>query len=302
MSVPVSFTHVLNPFPAREGSEHSIASRVTWASLQVALQTSMKAGLKVDWKAVILPGDEAAVDPSVQSTVYLTRTVQDVAKLMPRRPLPLIGDILQLGASDIDSTHLIFSNMDIAVLPHFYIAAHEAASRTFGPEVPFTIARTNVDSSLAHEPLHVLYEAQGSAGHGYDCFVMPRSLLSRLDLGNCCIGAPHFDLLLFAELDMFSGRRARHIDDQHLTFHLGNDIAWAAMIDYVEHNLNECLAAIERIRSTHQVTPGSILDRYARHHFAANATLASSLLRRAKRIPGFGSLVHQVKRAMGRQY
>ena len=91
-------------------------------------------------------------------------------------------------------------------------------------------------------------------------------------------------------------------EDQVLTFHLGNDIAWAAMIEYPEHNLSESLAAIGRMRAALDVVSGGVPDRYARMHFAVNAPLANGWMRKAKRVPGFAQMVLWVKRAMGRQF
>ncbi|MDO8312060.1 MAG: hypothetical protein Q7T25_08980, partial [Sideroxyarcus sp.] len=124
----------------------------------------------------------------------------------------------------------------------------------------------------------------------------------KLDLGACCIGAPHFDQLLFMALDVLSGHRAKSLNDQRLTFHLGNDIAWAAMMDYVEHNLLESLAAIARMKARHEIVPSSAFDRLDKRHFQRNAQLSSVLLRKVRRIPGLSSVILSVKRAIGRQY
>ena len=302
MSSPVSFTHLLNPFPARPGSEHAVASRVTWQSVRAAHAMAAAAGIAVEVRALILPGDEAAVEPPTASTVHLTRSVMDVAELTPRRPLPLIADLLTLGEQGCAGSHVIFSNMDIALQPNFYTSVHDLVTRQLGPQVPFTVGRLNVDRTLADGPMEALYAASGPLGLGYDCFVMPRGLIPKLDLGLCCIGAPHFDQLLYMELDALSGQRLRSIDDQRLTFHLGSDIAWAAMIDHVEFNLRESLGAIARMRKTLDIPPGSLFDRLDRHHFRRNATLTSALLRKVKRVPGLAELVLKVKRGLGRQF
>ena len=301
MNTDVSFTHLLNPFPARPGSEHAIASRVTWATLRAAHAHAVEQGVAVTCRAVVLPGDESAIEAPCSSTVHLARTVADVADLKPLRPLPLIGDLLKLGVESATSSHIVFSNMDIAVQPHFYTALHALVDK-LGIDVPFTVARTNIDAALADAPLEKLYAAEGSLGHGYDCFVIPSPLVAKLDLGNSCIGAPHFDQLLYMALDILSAGRVRSFNHEHLTFHLGNDIAWAAMMDYVEHNLAEALAAIERMKRSHPVKPDSAFDRLNKGHFRRNARLSSRMLRKVRRIPGFGTFVLGVKRALGRQY
>src|SRR5215471_10391283 len=120
MSRSISFSHIINPFPAAEGSEHWIASRITFASLRRAVEEAGRAGLDVEVRAVVLRGDERAIEPPAVAAPMLTRTIQDVRSLKPARPLPLITDILAKGAEGARGDYLIFSNMDIAVQPHFY--------------------------------------------------------------------------------------------------------------------------------------------------------------------------------------
>ena len=260
-------------------------------------------GIEVTCRAVVLPGDDAAIELPAQDKVYLERTVQDIVRLSPVRPMPLIGDILRLGANGASTTHVVFSNMDISVQPRFYAALRELiAHPDVGLGVPFTVARVNIDPALATAPLESLYAAQGVPGVGYDCFVIPTRLIRELDLGSSCIGAPHFDQLLVMALDAACGHRFRHFSRAGLTFHLGNDIAWAAMLDYVEYNLAEALSAITRMRQYYNIQPGSLFDKFDQGHFRRNAKLSSALLRKLKRIPGLSQAILNAKRAIGRQY
>jgi hypothetical protein len=45
MNSNISFTHILNPFPAKEGSERAIASSVTWRTLRVAKELAVEHGI-----------------------------------------------------------------------------------------------------------------------------------------------------------------------------------------------------------------------------------------------------------------
>lgn len=298
----VSFTHVLNPFRAPAGSEHAIASRLTWQTLRTAQRHAAEHGVAVNFRAVILPGDEAAVEPPATPWAQLTRTVQNIAPLKPSRPLPLIADVLRAGAGTASNTHVVFSNMDIAVQPHFYTALHELITSTLGRDVPFTVPRVNIPAALADGPIEAMRAARGTPGLGFDCFVVPRELVGRLDLGNCCLGAAHFDLLLFMALDAVSGGRVSQVESARLTFHLGNDIAWSAMIDYVEHNLAESLAAIARMRRCYPIVPDGAFDKLDRRHFQRNASRASRVLRTLRRLPVLSSVVLHAKRALRRQF
>lgn len=298
----VSFTHILNPFTASAGSVNEIASRLTWRTLRVAHANATRQGLTVDCCAVILAGDESAIEGPASRSAYLSRTIQDIATLKPTRPFPLISDILSAGAIDSKSTHIIFSNMDIAVQPDFYVALKNICCHMVGRDVPFTVPRINIDATLVSGDLSDMYKASGPLGVGFDCFVIPRGLIMQLDLGTCCIGAPHFDQMLLIALDVLSAYKVRRLYDQRLTFHLGNDIAWTSMLDYIEHNLAESIAAIERIKRKNVILEGSVFDEIDRRHFQRNSTLSSRLLRKIRRVPGLSSLILSVKRALGRQY
>ncbi|MDP1757414.1 MAG: hypothetical protein Q8L38_08220, partial [Pseudohongiella sp.] len=229
-----SFCHIINPFPAPENSEHGIASKITYESLRIAAEKARKRGIQVEVNAIVLPGDEIAIKPPAKLAGRLGRTVQDIRPLSPQRPFPLIYDILQLGAESSNCDYLIFTNMDIAVQPDFYLQLHEIIEKRFEPGTPFTVYRRNISSRYnSIEQLPEMYGQPGQVAYGYDCFVFPKSYVSQLDLGNCCLGAAHFDYLLFIALDAVSGFRVKRINDLPLTFHIGNDIAWSSQINYI---------------------------------------------------------------------
>lgn len=301
--MPVSFCHLINPFPCPEDSEHGIASRITYASLCLAADEAAKRGIRVEVNAVVLPGDEIAIKSPAKLAGYLNRTVQDVHPMAPKRPFPLIADILLTGAESSNCDYLIFTNMDIAIQPSFYVQLQEIIEQRFESGTPFTVYRRNISSHYNRiEQLPEMHRQAGQIAYGYDCFVFPASYVSQLDLGNCCIGAAHFDYLLFIMLDAVSGFRARRVNDLPLTFHIGNDIAWSSQIDYIEHNLTESLAAIQRMRSRFEIPDDSNFARMERAHFLPNARLDSRLLRKLKRLPGIGPLALSVKRWLGRSH
>lgn len=301
--MPTSFCHIINPFPCPETSEHGIASKITYESLRIAVEDAHKQGIEVEVHAVVLPGDEVAIKPPAKLAGHLARTVQDIRPMSPRRPLPLISDILTTGAGATHCDYLIFTNMDIAVQPDFYSQLHEIIEKRFEPGTPFTVYRRNISSHYTRiEQLPEMYRQPGQVAYGYDCFVFPRSYVPQLDLGNCCIGAAYFDYLLFIALDAVSGFRAKRINDRALTFHLGNDIAWSSQIDYIEHNLAESLRAIQRMHKHFDVPVDSNFARMEHSQFLPHARIDSRLLRKLKRVPGIGSLALRVKRWLGKSH
>lgn len=301
--MPISFCHIINPFPCPEDSEHGVASKITYESLRLAVDKAQQNGLQVEVKAVVLPGDEDAIKAPASLGGQLSRTIQDIHLLLPQRPYPLIADILNIGAGASSSDYLIFTNMDIAVQPDFYLQLHEIIEKRFEAGTPFTVYRRNIPSRYNRiEQLPEMYRESGEIAYGYDCFVFPRSFAADLDLGSCCIGAAHFDYLLFIALDAVSGFKVKRINDLPLTFHIGNDIAWSSQIDYIEHNLQESLAAIQRMRKRVDIPVNSHFAHMEASHFLPNARLDSRLLRKVKRLPGIGHLALIIKRWLGKSH
>ena len=301
--MPPTFCHIINPFPCPEHSEHGIASAITYESLRIAAEEAQKRGIQVEVNAVVLPGDEIAIKPPAKLAGHIGRTIQDIRPMSPTRPFPLIADILRTGAESSKCDYLIFTNMDIAVQPNFYVQLHEIVEKRFEPDTPFTVYRRNISSHYNRiEQLPEMYRQPGQIAYGYDCFVFPKLYVSQLDLGNCCIGAAHFDYLLFIALDAASGFRTQRINDLPLTFHIGNDIAWSSQIDYIEHNLAESLAAIRRIRRRFEIPESSNFARMERAHFLPNARINSRVFRKLKRLPGIGPLALTFKRWLGKSH
>ena len=282
---------------------NGVASRITYESLRIAAEQGRGYGIHIEVNAVVLLGDEIAIKPPAKLSGILERTVQDICPLRPQRPYPLISDILRVGAESTNCDYLIFSNMDIAVQPDFYLQLNEIIERRFEPGAPFTVYRRNIPSYFnSIDQLPEMYREGGKIAYGYDCFVFPKSYVAQMDLGNCCIGAAHFDYLLFMALDAVSGFRVRRINDIPLTFHIGNDIAWSSQMDYIEYNLVESLNAIERMRERFLVPEESNFARMERLHFRPNARIDSRLLRKLKKLPGFGPMALYFKRWLGRSH
>lgn len=303
MTMPISFCHIINPFSCPENSEHGIASKITFESLRIAVEEARKHGTQVEVNAVVLPGDEIAIKPPAKLAGRLTRTVQDIRPISPKKPFPLISDILRIGAESSNCDYLIFTNMDIAVQPDFYLQLQEIIEKRFEPGTPFIVYRRNIPNHYnSIEQLTEMYRQPGTIAYGYDCFVFPKSYVSQLDLGNCCIGAAHFDYLLFIALDAVSGFRAKRVNDLPCTFHIGNDITWSSQINYIEHNLAESLAAIQRMRRRFDVPKNSNFERMEHLHFLPNARFDSRLLRKLKRLPGIGQLALIFKRWLGKSH
>lgn len=299
----VSFTHIINPFVCAPDSEHGIASRITIASMVAAVKNARKSGIGVEINAVILQGDEAAVEFPAQLAGYLARTVQDLRPMRPLRLFPLISDILNMGAEKALGSYIVFTNMDISLQPDFYVKLNALIQERFDEDTPFIVYRRNIPGHYRElDQLPLMYAEPGTVAYGYDCFIFPRRYLSQLDLGNCCVGAAHFDYLMFMALDAVSGFRMQRVNDIPLTFHIGNDISWSGQMEYIEYNLGESMAAIGRMRRCYEVPDDSHFARLERNHFRPNARIDSKMFRKMKRLPGIAPLTVMIKRWLGKSH
>ena len=90
------FTHVINPFTARPGTNHGRAQAVTFASMRRAVREAENAGIGVEIFGAVFPEDRGVVEPPVVPIAELTRSVQDITALKPVKRLPLLADILDV--------------------------------------------------------------------------------------------------------------------------------------------------------------------------------------------------------------
>lgn len=288
---------MVNPFPAKPGSEHDRAQRVTFASMRRAVAEAEADGPEVEVVAAILPGDEAAVEPPTRPAAWLERTVTDLAAFKNKRPLPLVGDLLRVGAeagADTDTDdgggnhepdYLIYTNIDIALQPHFYRAVADKIE-TLGRDRGFVINRRTIPAPYAGpDDLEAMYHEPGERHPGWDCFVFPMAWVSRMDLGDSCIGSLWFAGLLLANMDILSGFRSVIYRDDHLTFHIGDDKQWVSMTEYEQHNLNEAVAAMSRLTAEIEAMPQSSFTFVYQRRLAQACSLKYRVIRRMKRFP-----------------
>jgi hypothetical protein len=101
---------------------------------------------------------------------------------------------------------------------------------------------------------------------GFDCFVLRRELINRLNLGAVCLGAGAADLPLVLSLVKLA-RPFVVLADAHLTFHIGDEQAWQheRLNAYAEHNNRQVVACAERLEQEHGPFEPSECPTYSYH-------------------------------------
>ncbi|MDC7995721.1 hypothetical protein [Altibacter sp. HG106] len=210
----------------------------------------------------------------------LTRSVLDVGSFSVPRKLPLLRDILERAVEhDANADYIIYTNTDIALQPQFYLFIKEKIEQGLDA---FVINRRTIASSYSLDTLAAAYSAVGVKHPGFDCFVFKSDLFANFDLQNVCIGASKVGITLLANLIIY-GSEFQLFEQEHLTFHLGEDKIWQnpKYRDYFDHNCRESLKVYDSLKAKND----SFLDHQVLHkhwNLLQNAITATTDQKRDK--------------------
>ena len=116
------FAHVVNSVKVAPSSDLYIAQPITFESMRIAQQLAATFSIPVELCAVNFPEDDEIVPKFFGCRRHLERSVLDVGRFSIPRKLPLIKDILDRATAATQAEFIIYSNVDIAVVPHFYLS------------------------------------------------------------------------------------------------------------------------------------------------------------------------------------
>ena len=240
----LSLAHIVNPVIVPESSDLFPAQPVTFETMRRARATARNLADVVLLSAQF-PEDRPLVPNDFIATPDLERSALDLGEFKTPRKLPLVRDILdRLYEHTPHADVLIYTNVDIALMPHFYTVVERFIDQGLDALV---INRRTITSELQGiDAIPLMYAQVGKPHPGYDCFVFRRELYPQFELGNVFIGAPHVGKTLRVNL-FCNADGYKRFKNLHLTFHLGNDQTWRSdkYDDYAKQNLAE----FERILS-----------------------------------------------------
>ncbi|MBN1224480.1 MAG: hypothetical protein JXB23_14625, partial [Candidatus Aminicenantes bacterium] len=214
--------HIINPVVVMPSSDLSIAQPITFASMTAAREFARSA-VNVEFYSAQFPEDRPIVPEDFAMTPDLERSVLDVTSFELERKLPLIKDILDRLYKSTSADFMIYTNVDIALMPAFFSAVDRIVADGYDA---FVINRRTIsDRYKSVNDLPLMYAEAGESHKGWDCFVFSRSLYPGFDTGNACIGAGWIGRVLITNMACLA-RNFRIFDDLHLTFHRGNEKIW----------------------------------------------------------------------------
>lgn len=234
--------HIINPVLVDESSDLFVAQPVTFETMRIARDFCL-GQVDVELFSAQYAEDHPFIPSGFHHTPDLHRSVLDYGQFQRQRKLPLLRDILDRLFEATSADYLIYTNVDIALLPHFYSAVDQFIRTGYDA---FVINRRTIDDRyVSLEQIPLMYADVGRPHRGWDCFVFRRDAYPDYTLGRICVGAPHVGLAFIANL-VAHASAFREFRSQHLTFHIGDDRSWrgGSFTDYAEHNTNEALKVL----------------------------------------------------------
>ncbi len=241
--------HIVNPVIVSKSSDLHVAQPITFESMRVARQLAAKK-VNIDFVSAQYPEDHSLVPDDFLMTPDLERSILDVGNFQQQRKLPFIVDILDRLYESTDADYLIYSNVDIALMPHFYLAVHAMIASGYDA---FVINRRTIPGgcqSIGELPL--MYSEVGKYHEGHDCFVFPRKLYPDFVLENVCVGIAWIGRALIWNLACH-GQHFEEFGRKDLTFHIGDDkpTQGTAFYDYRAYNKSQARSIIEELTRRH---------------------------------------------------
>lgn len=240
------FAHIINPVVVKESSDLYAAQPVTFETLRVARKLA-QGSVDVTLLSAQYEEDRKVVPDFLRTTPDLTHSVLDFGEFKRKRKFPILKDILdRMYDAAPDAEYLVYTNVDIALMPGFYLALDALIGEGFDA---FVInRRTITDRYKRVEEIPLMYSESGESHPGHDCFVFRRDAYPGFRLCNVCIGINWVGRALIYNL-VCHAQNFKEFKRKHLTFHLGNDKTWKKdeYTDYVAHNKRELLKILAEL-------------------------------------------------------
>jgi len=251
----ITIAHIINPVKVSERSDLYRSQPVTFETMRVASEYSALKdhGVEVQLFAAYFPEDEPFIPPLFTKTPPLDRSVPDMGRFVKTRKLPLLVDILdRLHDAAPSADYYVYTNADIALLPHFYLSV--AGFVRDGYDAFVINRRTLPIDAMEIADLPKLYAQIGETHIGHDCFVFRGEAYPRYRLGHVGIGIRLVGRVLIWNL-IAQAKKFKEFKDLHLTFHFGQDKPWQNpdYKDYDAHNHREAVAVLRQLTDEHNL-------------------------------------------------
>jgi hypothetical protein len=230
----MKFAHIINPVKAPKGSELSVVQPITFESIRVAKEFA--GNVDVELYTVSYAEDREIIPEYFVKLADLKRSLLDCGTFTKAKKFPLLTDVFHALYHASDADHLIYTNMDIALMPQFYVTVSNFLQEDYDAVL---INRRGISAKYnSVEQLPLMYSDFGEPHPGFDCFVFKRELLNKIILENICLGVSFSEVALVHNFIAFA-KRLKLVDDLHLTFHIGTEVMPPLEQESFAHNKRE---------------------------------------------------------------
>lgn len=242
----LTLAHIINPVAVKESSDLYIAQPITFQTMKIAQEFAQRYGVDVTVYSAQFKEDCFIVPDWILKTRNLEKSVLDIGEFNIKRKLPLLQNILNRLFEISNADYFIYTNVDIAVMPHFYVSVSKIIELGFDA---FVINRKTISKRYKNvEEIPFMYAEIGKTHPGYDCFIFKRNVYSRYYFGMTCIGMRNIGKTFMANLVAYA-TKFKIFKNEDLTFHIGNDLSWkhSKYSDYISHNEQELLKVLHNL-------------------------------------------------------
>ena len=119
----------------------------------------------------------------LRRTADLTRSILDFGRFKTRRKLPLVRDLFDRLHAVSDAEYMIYTNVDIALMPSFYVSVAALIAQGYDA---FVINRRTISKAFTRiDELPLMYAQLGEPHPGHDCFVWRRDAIRSIGSPTC---------------------------------------------------------------------------------------------------------------------
>lgn len=228
----LKLAHIINPVKVVETHELDYLQPITFESMRVAKENAANK-VEVELLTAQYEEDLPIIPGYFKNTADLNRSVLDIGQFSKTKKLPLIQDIISKAYEYSNAEYLIFTNVDIILMPHFY----EVVARYINEgHDALIINRRRIPPKFKRvEDLPLIYAESGQSHPGFDCFVFKRELYENFLLEGICVGVPFSGVSMAHNLFAFADD-CLLLDQHHLTLHIGMEVMPTRDKEYYWHN------------------------------------------------------------------
>jgi hypothetical protein len=212
----LKYLHITSPVKVSKERDLYYAQPVTFETYKIAKNFS-QSSLDIKQCTIQFSEDREIVSSHITILDDLKESIQDLGEFTFK--YPFIKEILDSAFNySVEFDYIIFSNVDISIMPYFYSSIHKLIER--GHDAVIINRRSIMDTYKQINDLPLMFAEVGDQHPGWDCFVLKRSLYPKLNFGKGVIGAVSSGRIIYYNLK-FHAENLIELTNSHLTFHLG---------------------------------------------------------------------------------